>query len=146
MHTKILEDATIDQLRHFVTYIIESTKDEDEHAALEMCLYKKVYGYHFSEWMLTKALAGLENEDGTLGPHWSLEQTTSVAKQYDIDFKKFDTYDWCYVMNMIYSDYYGAVPNDISTYVKLAKKFLLDKDSESNKAFKYYVSMNYNEL
>ena len=146
MHTKILEDATLDQLRHFVSYIIDNVKDEEEHTSLEMCLYKKVYGYRFSEWMLRKALAGLENEDGSIGPHWSLEQTTAVAKQYDIEFKKFDAYDWCYVMNMVYSDYYGAVPNDTSTYVKLAKKFLLDKDSEHNKAFKYYVTMNYKNI
>lgn len=146
MHTKILEDATLEQLRNFVTYIIENAKDEDEHDILEMCLYKKVYGYHFSEWMLRKALAGLENEDGTIGPHWSLEQTTSVAKQHDIEFKNFDAYDWCYVMNMIYSDYYGAVANDIASYVKLTKKFLMDKDRSPNKAFKYYIAMHYNEI
>ena len=49
-------------------------------------------------------------------------------------------------MNMIYSDYYGSVPNDISSYVKLADKFIRDKDADPGKAFKYYVAMNYDEL
>lgn len=141
MHNKILEDATLDQLRNFVKEIIESAKSKELHDDLEMCLYTQVYGYAFSDWMLRKALAGLENEDGSVGPHWSLEQTDSVAKQYDIEFKNFNHYDWCYVMNMIYSDYYGAVSNDVASYVKLAKRFLCDKDAHQNKAFKYYLSM-----
>ena len=49
-------------------------------------------------------------------------------------------------MNMIYSDYYGTVPNEISNYVKLANKFINDKDAGPGKAFKYYVAMNYNDL
>ena len=44
-------------------------------------------------------------------------------------------------MNMIYSDYYGAVSNDVSTYVKLAKKFLMDKDAKEGKALCYYLAM-----
>lgn len=49
-------------------------------------------------------------------------------------------------MNMVYSDYYGTVPDDISAYVKLADKFIHDKDAGVGKAFKYYVAMNYDEL
>jgi hypothetical protein len=84
----------------------------------------------------------MENEDGTRGGHWTLEDTTSVAKQYGIDFSHINQYDWNYVMNMIYSDYYGAVSNDLSTYVKLAKKFIFDKDAPEGKALKYYLAMH----
>ena len=45
-------------------------------------------------------------------------------------------------MNMIYSDYYGAIPNDVSSYVKVAKKFLEDKDGKEGKAFCYYMTMS----
>ena len=42
---------------------------------------------------------------------------------------------------MMYSDYYGIISNDINTYSKLAKKFLLDKDGKKGKALIYYLSM-----
>ena len=113
---------------------------------MEMCLYKKVYGYHFSNWMLSKALQNMVNEDGSHGGHWSVAETTNVAKQHGLSFIDFNEFDWNYVMNMIYSDYYGAVSNDISAYYKLAEKFIKDKDAEPGKAFKYYIAMNYNDL
>ena len=42
---------------------------------------------------------------------------------------------------MIYSDYYGAVPNELGTYVKMAVRFLNDKDAQKGKALNYYLSM-----
>jgi len=42
---------------------------------------------------------------------------------------------------MLYSDYYGSVPNDVSMYAKMAKKFLEDKDAPEGKALKYYLAM-----
>ena len=148
MHKKILEDATLEQLKCFIDYAIKEAKSYDDHLyeAMEMCLYKKVYGYHFCDWMLAKALQGMVNEDGTHGGHWSVADTTSVAKQYGIKFVDFNEFDWNYVMNMIYSDYYGTVSDDVSSYVKLADKFINDKDAGVGKAFKYYVAVNYDEL
>ena len=107
-----------------------------------MYLYKEVYGCHFTKWLLEKALKDMVNEDGTMGGHWTVEQTTMVARSNGIDFKDFNEYDWNYVMNMIYSDYYGSVPNETSVYVKMARKFLEDKDAEYGKALKYYLAMS----
>lgn len=91
--------------------------------------------------MLEKATSSMINEDGTNGAHWTLEQTNSVAKSNGIAFDKFNEYDWNYVMNMMYSDYYGAVPNEVNSYTKLAKKFLEDKDASKGKALQYYLAM-----
>lgn len=148
MHKKIIEHANSEQIKEFVDYAIKEIKSYNEHLyeSMEMCLYKKVYGYHFCDWMLAKALQNMINEDGTHGGHWTVSNTNSFAKQYGISFTDFNEYDWNYVMNMIYSDYYGAVPNDTSTYVKLSDKFIRDKDVGVGKAFKYYVAMNYNDL
>jgi hypothetical protein len=44
-------------------------------------------------------------------------------------------------MNMVYSDYYGAVPNEVANYVKLAEAFLHDKDAPKGKAFLYYYNV-----
>lgn len=115
--------------------------NHDLYETLELHLYKEMYGCHFNEWLLEKATKNMVNEDGTIGQHWTLEQTTQVAKQYNITFDKFNEYDWNYVMNMIYSDYYGSIPNDTSTYVKMSKAFIMDKDSKEGKAFHYYFLM-----
>ena len=144
MHTRIIEDATLEQLKDFAHYSLGMVKriDEDVYDDIEMYLYKEVYGCHFTKWLLDKALKDMVNEDGTIGGHWDVKDTTMVARSSGIQFTDFNEFDWNYVMNMIYSDYYGVVPNDTSTYVKMARKFLEDKDAEEGKALKYYLAMS----
>ena len=82
MHTRIIEDASHEQLKSFAFEVFEMLKrtvDEDVYDDIEMELYKKVYGCHFNKWLLEKALKEMVNEDGSYGGHWTLEQTTSVA-------------------------------------------------------------------
>jgi hypothetical protein len=143
MHRKILEDATHEQLKYFLLDTFDDLKkvDREMYEELEEDLYKEVYGCHFNKWLLEKALSKMQNEDGTIGGHWTLEQTNSVAKSNGISFDYFNEYDWNYVMNMIYSDYYGAIPDDLNYYVKLSKKFLDDKDAGRGKAYHYYMAI-----
>lgn len=143
MHEYLIREASDTQLREFASNALSMLKEthHDLYEELEDYLYKEMYGCHFNAWLLKKALSHMENEDGTSGGHWSLDQTTSVAKQYDIKFTDFNEYDWNYIMNMIYSDYYGVVPNDLKTYVYMAKRFLEDKDAVRGKAYHYYMSM-----
>lgn len=140
MHKRMLEDASSEQLHDFIDRMFEELKEKDHemYEELEEELYKDIYGCHFNEWLLHKATNKMENEDGTHGAHWNIEQTTDVAKQHGIEFKHFNEYDWNYVMNMMYSDYYGAIPNEINFYIKMAKKFLEDKDGAKGKAYHYY--------
>lgn len=144
MHKQILKDATEEQLRKFACIAIGKVHNQipDLYDELELDLYKLVYGCHFNEAMLNKALSHMINEDGSTGGFWSLEKTNSIARNYDVKFDTFNEYDWCYVMNMLYSDYYGVVSNDTASYVSLALKFLNDKDAPPGKAFKYFLAMN----
>lgn len=143
MHKMLIKQATPEQLKEFVDDALSMLKETNPrtYEDLELYLYKEIYGPHFNDWMLEQATKSMVNEDGTTGPHWTLEQTTSVAKSNSITFDSFNEYDWNYTMNMIYSDYYGAVSNDTSVYVKMAKKFLMDKDAKKGKAFCYYLAM-----
>ena len=143
MHKRLIKSATDEQLREFVDDALGMIKETDHnlYETLEMYLYKELYGCHFCDWKLECALSKMVNEDGTTGGHWNVEQTTQVAKQNDIRFSKYNEYDWNYAMNMLYSDYYGSVPNDVNVYVKMAKKFLEDKDAPEGKALKYYIAM-----
>ena len=115
--------------------------NHDLYEDLEIYLYKELYGCHFNAWMLDKATKMMINEDGSIGPHWNVEQTNNVARQIGVEFNTFNEYDWNYVMNMIYSDYYGAVQNDTTIYARLARKFLEDKDAKEGKALHYYLKM-----
>lgn len=143
MHTKMLKDATDDQLREFIDDALKMIKETNHclYEDLELYLYKEIYGCHFNEWMLEKALSKMINEDGSSGAHWSLTDSNNLAKQIGISFTNFNEYDWNYVLNMIYSDYYGSINNDISTYAKVARKFIEDKDAPEGKALKYYLAM-----
>lgn len=143
MHRTLIAKATDAQLREFTTDVLSMLKEthHDLYDELELHLYKDIYGKHFSDWLLEKATKDMINEDGTTGPHWTVDQTTSVARNAGITFKEYNEYDWNYTMNMLYSDYYGSVPNDTETYAKMAKKFLLDKDAKEGKALCYYLSM-----
>ena len=142
MHKELLNYANEEQLKEFAQHTFSLLKETNPilYEELEMELYKKIYGCHFNEWMLAKATKDMINEDGTIGAHWTLEQTNNVAKQYGVTFNHYNEYDWNYVMNMIYSDYYKVIPNDIQSYIKFAKAFLDDKDAK-DKAFKYYYNV-----
>lgn len=144
VHKQLIKSASEEQLREFIDDTLGMIKEthHDLYETLEMHLYKEMYGCHFNDWLLEKALKNMINEDGTIGGHWNIEQTNQVARQNGISFDKFNQYDFNYVMNMMYSDYYGYVSNDVSSYFKLTKAFLMDKDSKEGKAFNYYIAMN----
>lgn len=74
-------------------------------------MYEAINGPHFDEEHAHYAVEGMENEDGTKGPHWTVEEITSVANQMGINLKseKHNKWDWFVAMNMIYSDFYKAV-------------------------------------
>ena len=143
MHEQLLKEISFEKLRSFMEKSFDEIKrkDYDMYEELELDLYKEMYGCHFSEWLLEKALCKMENADGSKGKHWTLADTTQVAKSSNVSFDGFNEYDWCYVMNMMYSDYCGVFGSDANTYVMLAKAFLEDDDAPKGKAFKYYYAM-----
>ena len=143
MHKYLIKEASEMQLREFVDDAMSMLKEthHDVYEDLESYLYKEIYGCHFSESLLKEALKNLENEDGSRGGHWTVDQTTAVAKSKGIVFTKFNEYDFNYVMNMMYSDYFGVVRDDVESYVQLALRFLNDKDAPEGKAYRYYLAM-----
>lgn len=102
------------------------------HRIFRVKAYEKEHGPHFNEEYARKAVMKMENEDGTRGPHWSLEETTTLASQYGIALgSKFNRYDWFVALNMVYSDYYRVImnitgSNNTKHYVEFAKAWLND--------------------
>ena len=107
--------------------------------------YEQEYGPHFNEEQARKAVNKMQNEDGTKGPHWSLDETTSLASQYGVGLNnRFNRYDWFVALNMIYSDYYKVIINITNSnspkhYVEFAKAWLNDKDIDEGKMWYYYI-------
>lgn len=109
-------------------------------------LHERMNGPHFNEEFAHYAVEGMENEDGTKGPHWTVEETTSVANKLGIDLKseKHNKWDWYVAMNMIYSDFYKAVvamtgSANTKYFAELAKAWLCDKDISEGKMWHYYI-------
>lgn len=109
-------------------------------------MYEAINGPHFDEEHARLAVEGMENEDGTNGPHWTVEETTSVANQIGINLRseKHNKWDWYVAMNMMYSDYYKAVTAmtgnaNTKHFAELAKAWISDKDIEDGKMWHYYV-------
>ena len=115
------------------------------HRIFRVKAYEAEHGPHFNEEHARKAVSKMENEDGTRGPHWSLEETTALASQYGITLgTKFNRYDWFVALNMVYSDYYRVIMNIANTastkpFVELAKAWLHDKDLDEGKMWYYYI-------
>lgn len=85
----------------------------------------------------------MENEDGTRGPHWDIEQVKQVMGQYNINGNPWEFYA---ILNAIYSDYCKVfkkhgVGNDINFYIDMAKSWIKDSDAVKDKATAYYENV-----
>lgn len=86
-------------------------------------------------------MKGLTNEDGSKGPHWTLEQTKQLQAQKHIDC---DLAEFWAALNAMYSDYFKVakkhgIGSNIDFYVDMAKAFLDDKDAREDKIGRYFA-------
>lgn len=81
----------------------------------------------------------MKNEDGTKGPHWTMEQVKQLMAQKGIQH---DPVEFFAVLNAVYSDGCKVAKkhgvNTIDYYVDMAKAWLEDEDALPNKAMLYY--------
>lgn len=83
-------------------------------------------GLNHSEFKRWKGM--LKNADGTRGEKFDMNQIMPIAKQMNIDYRRFNEEDLVMAVNMLYSDYCKIFGNDITKYVAMAKAFLEDDD------------------
>lgn len=71
----------------------------------------------------------MENDDGSMGAHWTLEQATAVANSIGVHV---DPWVWFAALNMEYSDNFDVAQkyglDRPEYYADLAKAFLFDED------------------
>lgn len=75
----------------------------------------------------------MENEDGSTGAHWSMEQTTALGDGLGLSWESFSPWCWWVTVNMMWSDYYSVASHfGVATpdfFAELARAFLCDKDA-----------------
>lgn len=85
-------------------------------------LYILCHGYHFNEEKLMESGVKMK---------WTVEESIRLFESQGIYFRDeysgVTEYDKCYVINMLYSDYYPLI-SDSSTAVKFAEKYIKDED------------------
>ena len=94
----------------------------------------------FNKRMAEEWTGKMQNEDGSKGPHWSVDQVEQIMKQKNV---RCDPAEFYAILNAMYSDYsevaqkHGVHKQDF--YLDMAKAFLMDKDSVKDKAAAYYM-------
>lgn len=94
-----------------------------------------------------KWAAGLENADGTTGPHWPIEQTAALADSMGITQEQVPAWCWWITVNMMYADYgevalhYGI--KTVGFFGEMAQAFLFDRDGPGyrDKLAAYYFGI-----
>ena len=84
--------------------------------------------------------ADMDNEDGTHGPHWSMDQVRQLMAQRGITCPLPDFFA---AINAVYSDYVKVAKKhgvgvNMDYYVDMALAWLDDKDAVQDKAAAYY--------
>ena len=82
----------------------------------------------------------MKNEDGTQGPHWTLEQAKQIMAQRKIGL---DPVQFWVTLNMIYSDFSPVAKKhglggSLELNTAMAKALLPDKDAKPDKLSRYY--------
>ncbi len=102
------------------------------------------YGTEFTHEDAKKWAEKMVNDDGTMGAHWTVDQTSAVAEANNVKFEHITDWMWNITMNMMYSDYcnvaskFGVDTPDF--FADMSKSFLFDKDGPkpSEKLSAYY--------
>lgn len=122
------------------------------HKLIKLKTYEIENGPHFNEEYARKAVKHMENEDGTKGQHWSVEEAVQLANQYGVRIgQTINKYDWYVALNMIYSDYYRFIINTTGSnnskhFVELAKAWINDKDIDEGKMWYYFMYVMCDEV
>lgn len=112
-------------------------EDEDGNYIFSGRLGERTMPQHMTRETAEEWTRRMRNEDGTTGPHWSMEQVKQLREQKK-ELQDFDLPDVYAVLNMMYSDYCEVAKkfnvNNMDFYVCMAKAWLDDEDAGAGKA------------
>ncbi len=123
---------------------LEQLKEAHPEIYDTLCLkiHKAVYGCHFTHDLLEQAYSHMENDDGSPVPRFTVDECYNQAAQMGMKLGSYNKYDLAYSINMLYSDYGTVIDGTLLTCVKMANKFLHDKDGGDGIALRHYMCMH----
>ncbi len=102
---------------------------------IEYSMHKIAVGHTIGEHFARKWVCSMQNKDGSVGGHWSYEETDSVKKQLNLNY---DCWEFYAVMNYMYS-LHCKQNADLNYYVELVKDWFEDKSATECKTLKFYI-------
>ena len=132
---EIIRHGSSEDMHVLADIFMDAYASSDDHNKKHIYhrMHRLAHGNHLSRDMADEWVAGMTNKDGTIGPHWSYEQTSAYADNCDKN-------DFYAVLNMMWSDYYNPTLSQ-TQYIALAKDFLNDKDAPEDKVVRYYCEI-----
>lgn len=102
-----------------------------------------MYPGKMTKEMAKRWVSQMVGDDGTIGEHWTMEQTEQVRNQRGL--VECDPNEFYVSMNLMWSDY-GTVAKRMGVgntdfFAEMAKAFLHDKDSVDGKLMAYYSAI-----
>jgi hypothetical protein len=147
----------IKELYHYMTTASEEQNDQAIEVLSEIMhdlqkrypsYYKKyddklerIYKHNaLTEEEAKRYVSQMHNKDGSVGEHWTMEQTTDYLMS-NKELENLNPICFYVALNMMFSDYYKPT-RSFETYVTLAKDFLEDKDAPADKLKRYIEAMH----
>ena len=98
-------------------------------------IYELAYGRNILEDRAIEIVANMV----PYGEYFTMDIAKRIAKDYDFKHSTSDVY---LVLNSMYNDYSGVFGDeDTEVYIKLAKKWLEDKDAVDDKVYVYFTQV-----
>lgn len=139
MITKDYIDKLSSEEKVKFAHIVE--KGLSKKAMLKLHLMKS--GWHFDEATARMAVNGMvghnSSGDKICGEKFNKEYTDAQARELGITFKTYNSWDWYFVMNMVYSDYSRCLNPQL--FRDVAKAWIEDEDVPEGKAFRYWIKV-----
>lgn len=99
--------------------------------------YKINFGEHLDECLAKYWVDNMISSTGFKGEKFTKQDSDEIAKQLNLSFDGYNDWDWCAILNMVWSDYSQVIGNNMSMCQSIAKATIEDVDVK-NKAFNYF--------
>lgn len=131
----------LNELYRLLGYFYASDKMKEEFTGTEVYTIEEgTPDPIFTKSQGLKWVYNMQNEDGSEGQHWTMDQTTAVMHEHSYDL---DPVEFYIVMNMLFSDFgrtlqgLGIPPSNADAYARLSKSWLCDSDAVPDKLHQY---------
>ena len=136
---KIVNNGKVEDM-HELSDILEDVLedlqnyDKEVYKKYELDLYEMAYGCILDMNMAKDIVNNMK----PYGEHWTIEQTSRMQHDYNLNFRDEDFY---VVINSAYNDYRDLFNDNIESYIRYTNDFINDEDAIKDKVYIYYTTI-----